>query len=68
VSGRAESGATARIGKENIFILFYEEQQHFHIFEQQKSSFTSWSQNKSCLEFNSLQLCFRAKFEIPNKF
>jgi hypothetical protein len=45
------SGARGPNKRRNHFNLFSEEQQHFHIFEQQKSIFTSWSKNKSCLEF-----------------
>jgi hypothetical protein len=46
-----EVGRVAQIGKESLFHLFSEKQQHFHIFEQQKFIFISWSKNKSCLEF-----------------
>jgi hypothetical protein len=74
---RAESEAPAHLGGEKavLFIFQFFFFSNFSkcscsksIFEQQNGIFWKWPKNKSCLEFNPLQLCLKDQLKIPNRF
>ena len=80
-SARRQAGPPVRLGRKrgggpvrekwNFSILFLRKFQiavFKYPFEQENDFFLKWTKNKSCLEFNPLQLCFRDQLKILHRF
>jgi hypothetical protein len=51
-----------------IFQIYFPKNSSNSNFEQVNDVFSRWPKNKSCIEFNSLQLCLKDQLKIPNRF
>jgi hypothetical protein len=67
-----QMGGSNPLGEKNVFKFSFSNKFQIIVFnshfEQENDLFWKWPKNKSCLEFNPLQLCFRDQLKILHRF